>query len=404
MTVVELVDGAVEDRVIVFGSLPPTARDLDLLVRPPEAEALSAALRRSGFSERGGEWVRFRDCTVDSVDVVPTDELRLPADALGVLFDEGRELPGFRRLVRPAPSHVLLLVAQRVHDEGGTLSAKRRRRIDRALDEEPDAWSIAQQHAASWNADAALGALRRVYELPAQHEPGRPRHARPIVVAFSGVDGSGKTTQLDALRTTLEKLGISAEREYVRIEWLTLTGNRVLSAIAAPVKAFIRAGTRHPHRDGDGPKDASDAGRALRERSAIVTYAWALIVALAHARVQRKATRQRTTRVVLCDRYTLDAVVWMRFHYGRRRSFRFHTRVLRALSRTPLRAYYLDVEPATAFDRKAEQFGLAELEALTTLYREECERCGFVRLDGRRPREELCTEIARDVWEGLRGG
>jgi len=405
VTVPKLVDETLERRVIVFGSLPPQGRDLDLLARPEDARALVTFLGRNGFVERGGEWVRFRDCTADSVDIRSTDELRLPADELQVLFEEGREIPGFGRLVRPAPWHVLLLVAERVHAEGGALSAKRRRRVESALEEEPDAWAIANERAPTWNAVHALAALKLACKRgPSAAAEPRPGRKRPIVVAFSGVDGSGKTTQLDALRTALGRLGISAEREYVRIEWLTLTGNRILSAIAAPAKWLANVATRSPRRPSpDVSTEPYDAGRAMRERSALITHAWVLIVAIAHARVQRRATRKRESRVVICDRYTLDAVVWLRFHYGRRRSFRLQTFLLRALSRTPVRAYYLDVEPRAALGRKVEHFGLRELEVLRSLYREECERCGFTRLDGERSREELCAVIAQDVWDGLHG-
>jgi thymidylate kinase len=403
VTLAALIDGALEERVIVFGSLPPEGRDLDLLARPREAKSLIAFLRRTGFVDRGGEWVWFHDCTADSLDIVSTEELALPEDELNALFTEGREVPGFRRLVRPAPWHVLLLVAQRVAAEGGVLSPKRRRRLDRALEEEPDAWTIAARRAAGWNASTALPSLKVLYERPSRLSvDARPKSTRPIVIAFSGVDGSGKTTQLDGLRASLERLGVSAEREYVRIEWLTLTDNRLLSAVAAPAKAVARIMMPRRAHSGEQPTEPRDAGRALRQRSALVTHAWTLIVALAHARVQRRAVRKRETRVVICDRYTLDAVVWLRFNYGRERAFRLQTFVLRMLSRTPLRSYYFDVGPATALGRKVEHFGLAELEALRALYREECERNGVTLLDGERAQDDLCAEIARDVWEALR--
>lgn len=403
MTLAALIDGALDERVIVFGSLPPQGRDLDLLARPHEVKTLTTFLRRTGFVEHGGEWVRFHDCTADSLDIVSTEEeLRLPEDELHAVFAEGREIPGFGRLVRPAPWHVLLLVAQRVAAEGGVLSVKRRGRIERALAEEPDAWTIAARRAGAWNAATALPSLKVLYEGPSRvsgEAQGKP--TRPIVIAFSGVDGSGKTTQLDGLRAALARLGVSAEREYIRIEWLTLTDNRVLSAVAAPAKALARIVTPRRGHSAVQQTEPHDAGRALRQRSALVTHVWTLIVAVAHARVQRRAVRKRETRVVICDRYTLDAVVWLRFHYGRERAFRLQTFALRLLSRTPLRAYYFDVEPATALGRKVEHFGLAELETLRALYREECERCRVTLLDGERAPDDLCAEIAREVWKAL---
>ena len=51
--------------------------------------------------------------------------------------------------------------------------------------------------------------------------------------------------------------------------------------------------------------------------------------------------------------------------------------------------------------RKAEDYGAEELAAQARLYREAAEELGAIRLDGTRPRDELCAEIARAVWERL---
>jgi len=63
-----------------------------------------------------------------------------------------------------------------------------------------------------------------------------------------------------------------------------------------------------------------------------------------------------------------------------------------------VRAYLIDVPAEVAYARRAEQYSLEELARQAELYRAEAERLGVRRLDGSRPREELCEEIARDVW------
>jgi thymidylate kinase len=395
-----LVDSLTHERVIVFGSLPPEARDLDLLSRPEQARELAAQLAAKGFLEHGGEWVRFADCTVESLDLVATTEWRLGDDATERLFAEALPLEGCEHLARPSPAHLVLLVARHVDEDGGFLSTKRRAKIDRALAEDPHAWEHARANAESWNARDALESLQRAYREAQASEPRKV--TRGHVVTFSGVDGSGKTSQIEALIATLERLGFEAVEEYVRIEWMTLNENRLLGLVAAPVKALLRLITRPRATTDAGPP--SDPGRSLRRRSALVAHAWVLVVALAHARVQRGATRKHIAqgRFVICDRYTLDARVYLRYEYGRERRFKFQTWLLRRLSPQPLRSFYLDVPAETALTRKSEQYGLAELETLTELYREEHASFGAKRVDGERPQEELCAEIGGDVWSALR--
>ena len=55
----------------------------------------------------------------------------------------------------------------------------------------------------------------------------------------------------------------------------------------------------------------------------------------------------------------------------------------------------------SAYARKAEQYSLEDLTRQARLYREEAEHLGARTLDGERPREELCAEIAEEVWRAL---
>ena len=130
---------------------------------------------------------------------------------------------------------------------------------------------------------------------------------------------------------------------------------------------------------------------------------WTTVIALAHASAQRRETRPRLRRgeVVLCDRYTLDFAAHLRFRYGEQRPFRLQTRLVERLSPRPVRAYFLDVPAESAYARKAEQYSLDDLTRQARLYRDEAERLGVRTLDGERPREELCAEIAEDVWRAL---
>jgi hypothetical protein len=93
----------------------------------------------------------------------------------------------------------------------------------------------------------------------------------------------------------------------------------------------------------------------------------------------------RAGEIVICDRYTLDASVLLRVLYGEQRRFRLQTAVLRLVSPRPRRAYLIDSPGPQA-----------------ALYREQCSVLGSRPLDGTRAREDLCAEVALDVWRAVR--
>ena len=236
----------------------------------------------------------------------------------------------------------------------------------------------------------------------------RPARTEPLI-AFSGLDGAGKSSQAEALEHTLRRLGFDVAIEWTRLEWTTLwEGSAVLDRISGPVKRMLRLLTRSPI---DAPRTVAygqapaDAAAELRERSALITHAWVLVVILVHAAAQRRAVLPplRAGKVVICDRYTLDAAVHLRERYGLQRRFRYQTRLLEWLSPRPIRSYLVDVPASVALERKPEQFDLDQLTRQATLYRELATRLGVRRVDGTRSRENLCGEIAYDVWSALRG-
>src|SRR3569833_3987559 len=119
-----LLDRTAPGRVVVYGSLPPDARDLDLLVRDRDAAALEQALRDAGFTGRGGVWARFAGGETTAVDLTRASERGLPASEVAALFDEAIVLEGCERVARPSPQHAVLLLERR-----GSLGEKQRARM-----------------------------------------------------------------------------------------------------------------------------------------------------------------------------------------------------------------------------------------------------------------------------------
>jgi hypothetical protein len=83
---VGLVDALASDRLVVFGSLPPEGRDLDLLVPAGARPGLEAGLAEAGFLARPPHWARFRDCTADAVELHDLDAWGLPPGERDDLF------------------------------------------------------------------------------------------------------------------------------------------------------------------------------------------------------------------------------------------------------------------------------------------------------------------------------
>lgn len=441
MTIAEQIDSVVEDRVLAFSPLPPEGRDVDLLLRPAEERVVAALLAREGFRARGWEWVRFRACSAEAVDLVPATSLALPDDELQSLFSEARTLEGLRNLARPAPHHFLLLLARYTAEGDGSLPDKRRTRIERALAEDAGAWDTAARRASAWSEEAALEALRRAYEggasvsrrnradagaerlralgwrrhralLRAWRDVVRKRRPPPRLISFSGLDGAGKTSQAQALAESLERLGFEVDIAWTRLEWTTLWENRWLGVIAAPARgvlsllSWLKSGGRRNVSSEAG--EAGSDGPALeparvRERSELISQVWVSVVAAAHGWAQRRATRAHFRRgvVVISDRYTLDAAVQLRYRYGPHRRFRFQTWLLNRLSPAPLLAYLVDVEAETARRRKPEQYDLAALSRQALLYRDLARQLGVRIVDGESAREELCAEIGAEAWLAL---
>jgi thymidylate kinase len=442
------INDCAHDRVLVFGSLPPRGGDLDLLARPPELTAIERTLASRGFMQRGLKWAHFDGCATFSVDLVPAEQWGLAQAEMHALFAEADPLEEFPSLAVPSPHHQILIAARRAARAGGNLDDRSRARVSQALARDPSAWSQAEQRASAWNAPAAmrlLGALwpsldgdQRSVKTAARLEFARSvaktpggwrrlasrglRSRQPALVAFSGLDGAGKSFQAKALQESLTQLGVETF-----VVWPP--AQNVLFQLPPTIKGVLLRGLERVGRVGhdvmtDGappqmPRHTDPAGSSaipasggvdgpephfpdLPSQGRLVVHLLATIVALVQVLSLRTGASSAPgrPRVVIFDRYTLDAIVYVRHRWGQGRSLRWQCSLISALARQPGRAYLLEVAPAVAYARK-QDFPLETLRGRANLYREQWQALGVTRLDGERPPAELCEEIARDVWSLL---
>ncbi len=443
-----IVDRAALDRVLVHGSPPGEGRDLDLLVRPGSEEAVAAALLEHGFHRARHCFVRFRLGSCEQIELFPAAWWDLPDHEEQALFDDAAPLPGFEHLVRPSPAHTLLILARRVVEGVGVLDEKRRRYVDWAVAQDPKAWDHAAARAGAWNGGRSLELLERLVgrgfitrttrakviddrlrasgwsNLDAHLESARrvlPRRHRPAVVSFSGLDGSGKSTQARLLVDTFDRMGTSAVLEWAKLGedrrlWpLRRWGRRLLLPVAALRGRDATGGSAREEADGararagpggDDEGTSPDAARELRRSSNALSATWASI-ALASViwTYRRQESRYRgRAELLVYDRYVLDSAAHLRWRYGQAgHTAERLTRQLRRWSPTPACSFFLRLDPAAAQQRKLED-RLDDLEAHERSYAEALAGPtgdGVHVLDAGRPVDELAAEIAETVFEVL---
>lgn len=442
-SVVAAIDEACEENVIVTGALPPEGRDLDLLVSEEQARLLPEVLAKHGFLPRGPkvtprrsavrQWVLIEGCSALAVDLNPVRRWGLPAAQERALLADAVPIDGFRHLVRPSPYHAILIMARRLATSGA-LSSRRLDKLAAAVGQDPHAWRRAQEQAGPWGVRAALPVLRRLYEQggpPTRAErakalaevtmaegPGgavaragaklaaaMPR--QPRVIGFSGLDGSGKSSQVRALTSMLEQLDVA-----VVTEWKPLGHNASIRAVRRVAK---RGYARLRGLDAKQLDQMKKPGRSLiaganpallgGQQNAALTHIWSSVVCLASAgRYRLVALRHAGSgRLIIFDRFALDTTAQLRFFYGPEHRFGFQRALIRILCPAPIGAWLLEVPGEVALARKPEQYDLAQLKQQEVLLREEAARLGVTRLDGTRPMTELTQQIATEVWKRLAG-
>jgi thymidylate kinase len=167
--------------------------------------------------------------------------------------------------------------------------------------------------------------------------PGR----RGLVVAISGVDGSGKSTLRAALAENLERAGVPVSTVWVRPGM----GLGRLMSLAAVAKRLIRQDAAPGVRAMADP----DAARPASRRG-LLGYVWALLVSLSFlVGVWRQHASSRG--VVLYDRHLVDALATLDFAYEGV-DLRFQHRLVRTLLPRADVRLYLDVPAEVSVARK----------------------------------------------------
>lgn len=405
--VVDIIEGAAAGRVVVVGSLPPAGRDYDLLALEADRAPIAAALEADGFESSPGGWMRLAGPAPELVELMTPADWGLPDHESDVLFNRALPLDGYVHLCLPAPADELLILARKLPRCPGVLSSKHRLRVQSALTCAPNAAEEARQRAPAWGVETRLRRLHARFDRP--RRPGWPprwlrRPRRGAVVALSGLDGVGKSTQAEALRICLTTLGFEAT-----VVWVPIGSGPRLRQLAGAAKsglAFLPVGPlAHASQEtvGEHLLSHTENGVLVGGRwRRIAALAWATVAALVNAMSYRRSARGARIggRIVIYDRYVLDSIVQLRCSYAPQGRLRFQEALIRRLAPGPKCAFLLDAPPEVAHARKPD-WSLAETRVRAQHYRCEHTRLGVQRLDASLPPHEVTARLTRAVLNAI---
>ncbi len=166
---------------------------------------------------------------------------------------------------------------------------------------------------------------------------------RPLLISFSGVDGSGKSTQIENLRAALEAAGL-------RTQLITFWDDVVVGVKYR--EGFVHKVYKSERGIGAPGKPVNRRDKNMRGwYLTLARHFLYLLDALNLRRVIGREMRHARADVIICDRYIYDELSNLDLDNKLCRRF---VRLIARLVPLPNVAYLLDADPLAAYARKPE--------------------------------------------------
>jgi thymidylate kinase len=220
-------------------------------------------------------------------------------------------------------------------------------------------------------------------------------HSQPaMLVTFSGVDGSGKTTQAKALQSAFHICHLRASHV-----WSRGGSSRWVGLFTRWSKKQLKAD--QPMQEAAGSQSMDKVRvRQQRFRSPWLRWGWSWLTVL---ELLLQYTRHVTLpllfgRVAICDRYIYDTLAdWAAYFGERMAERRLAAKVLRLLTPQPQIGYWLELPAEVAQSRSEDRLPESFLMAQSAAYSRMANLYGLRRLDASRDGEEIADEIVYQV-------
>jgi len=214
-------------------------------------------------------------------------------------------------------------------------------------------------------------------------------------VCFSGVDGSGKTTQVEALIEEMKKNGI--ETKYV---WNRFEG-RMLTPFTAITKMIFF------HRKGAiaNPTDYCDTKKRLLKNCVLsVGYQYFLLFDYFFQILFRVRIPLIHGKNIVCDRYVYDIIADLSvdFNYSEERVKRMLKNLLYLFPKPDL-IFLIDVPEEIAYQRKDDVPSIDYLKERRKVYLNIGKKYRMIILDGCKDLRKLKELVRKEVFEYIKG-